>query len=188
MIKLLKGEVVDDIIVLNQNIGYEISHPYEHLSGENTLYIYTHVKEDILKLYAFKTLEERDFFTSLIKINRVGPLLALNLMRKHPLNYIINAINKGEKSSLKGVKGLSEKLISQIFENIKLPENLLNIENNIHSDSYNFVYDILVNLGYNPNVISPVLKRKLSEIQSEEFNEDNFEEILLKKTIEEVAR
>jgi hypothetical protein len=56
--------------------SYELEDP-----GSNVqLRIYTHVREDALQLYGFKTARERELFMRLISVSGIGPKLGITLL------------------------------------------------------------------------------------------------------------
>src|SRR5437763_16988071 len=66
-------------------VGYEVAIPlstfYElgEAGSPVQLRVYTHVREDALQLYGFKTAREREHFLQLISVTGVGPGLAITL-------------------------------------------------------------------------------------------------------------
>ena len=60
-------------------VGYEVTIPVsifydmEDLGANISLRIYTHVREDALQLFGFKTARERELFTLLISVSGIGP-------------------------------------------------------------------------------------------------------------------
>src|SRR5579862_6795146 len=74
-------------LIINVNgIGYEIDAPmgtfYQLPDIGQTVSLYTHfiVREDAHLLYGFYTRDERSLFRSLLKVNGVGPRLALTIL------------------------------------------------------------------------------------------------------------
>ena len=90
MIGRLQGKVVEkqapDLLVDVQGVGYEV------LVSLNTFFdvpevgavvtLHTHfvVREDIQQLYGFTKVSERSLFRNLIKVNGVGPKMALAIL------------------------------------------------------------------------------------------------------------
>ena len=90
MIGRLQGKVIEkqapDLLVDVQGVGYEV------LVSLNTFFdipevgavvtLHTHfvVREDIQQLYGFTQLSERSLFRNLIKVNGVGPKMALAIL------------------------------------------------------------------------------------------------------------
>ena len=71
MIRLLKGTVVDKedraIILFVSGVGYHVLAPVELIGStelELTLHIHTHVREDALTLYGFRTKKKSPTFSN----------------------------------------------------------------------------------------------------------------------------
>src|SRR5207237_10359166 len=83
---LLSKQATSAIVDVS-GVGYEVAIPlstfYElGAAGEPVqLRIYTHVREDAIRLYGFKTMRQRELFLPLISINGVGPALAITMWR-----------------------------------------------------------------------------------------------------------
>lgn len=91
MIGFLTGKVhiklVDSIILLVNGVGYRVHVPpttYNslNLSSPLELYIHTHVREDALDLYGFKTAEELFLFNLLLTVSGIGPKTAMLVLDK----------------------------------------------------------------------------------------------------------
>src|SRR5712691_12525667 len=67
-------------------VGYEVTIPIstfyelEEPGSKVQLRIYTHVREDALLLYGFKTARERELFMRLISVSGIGPKLGITLL------------------------------------------------------------------------------------------------------------
>ena len=87
MIGFLRGRVLEKqpnrIIVDVQGVGYEVLVPlstYYDVGDEGTevaLRVHTHVREDALQLFGFRTVLEQQLFERLIGISGIGPKLAI---------------------------------------------------------------------------------------------------------------
>ena len=86
MIGHLRGTLLSkkpyQIVLDVAGVGYELRVPYStsQLPGagkELTLVVHTHVREDAITLYGFKTPAERDIFLQLLTVKTVGPKVAL---------------------------------------------------------------------------------------------------------------
>ena len=90
MIGSLRGKILEiqapDILIEVNGIGYEVAMPmtsiYELPSVGSEAFIYTHlsVREDAHSLYGFTTKEAKLLYRELVKINGVGPKLALAVL------------------------------------------------------------------------------------------------------------
>jgi holliday junction DNA helicase RuvA len=86
MIGFLSGTIhtknIDSIILLVGGVGYAVNLPPATLSKLTTgssedLYIHTHVREDQLELFGFRTSEEIGLFRILMSVSGVGAKTAL---------------------------------------------------------------------------------------------------------------
>ena len=79
-------------------VGYEVSIPvstfYElgEAGSPVQLRVYTHVSQDAIRLFGFKTARERELFLQLISVNGVGPGLAIKLLSGMNADEMIAAI------------------------------------------------------------------------------------------------
>ena len=96
MIAYLSGTLLSkhatSAIVDVGGVGYEVAIPlstFYELGDPGSpvqLRIYTHVREDAIQLFGFKTARERELFLQLISVNGVGPGLAIKftIRRERP--------------------------------------------------------------------------------------------------------
>ena len=100
---VLFGKVFPLILVDVRGVGYELEvsvDTYNHLPQLGKLAsFYTHfiVREESQFLYGFLTLEERNLFRVLIKVNSVGPKLALSILSKITVYDFITCIQENNK-------------------------------------------------------------------------------------------
>ena len=108
------------IVVENNGIGYEITVPlstFYELPLENervSLHIYTHVREDTLSLFGFKSIEEKEIFLKLISISGIGPKLAINILSGIGPKELEDAIIRGDIPRIKAIPGVGKKTAERI--------------------------------------------------------------------------
>ena len=129
MIYSITGEIIkkfpNKIIVQQDGIGLEIviSRPtYEELPNpgdECFLYTYLHVREDILMLYGFANIQEKELFLKLIGISGIGPKNALNILSGVSVNDFKKFIINSDVKSLKQLPGIGEKTARRIIIELK---------------------------------------------------------------------
>ena len=92
-------------------VGYEVLVPLStsaDLPDEGkvvSLRIHTHVREDALVLFGFRSAREREVFELLLLASRVGPKLALTVLSGIGANELAVAIRDGEIAVLQSVPG-----------------------------------------------------------------------------------
>ena len=101
MIAFIKGtveHVIDNFVLLDCNgVGYKIfmTGPSLQQIAQNPegvsvkLFTHMYVKEDVLALYGFLTLEEYDLFNMLITVNGVGPKAAMSVLSVAPPSQLL---------------------------------------------------------------------------------------------------
>ena len=129
MIAFLKGQVIEkglDYAILDVNgVGYELSLSSKTLQSLSSLksaelFIYTHVREDTLKLFGFSEKLEKKIFLALIGINGIGPKLALALLSATPsLKALVGMIEEEDIKALTRFPRVGKKIAQQIVLALK---------------------------------------------------------------------
>jgi len=174
MIARLSGRLtqksVEHLIVSVGGVGYEVHVPLSTFysipeEGEELeLLIYTHVKEDVLKLFGFLTPSEKDLFIKLIGVSGVGPKLALNILSGIESKDLAGAIKKGDIVRLNSIPGVgkktAERLVLELKDKIRF-EDVTSGKDTAISPSSGGVFDdalsALVNLGYKKGDVEKTL-------------------------------
>lgn len=127
MIAYLKGTVLKkqekSIILDTGNIGYEVFVSAPTLketdkTDELELFTYTHVREDALDIFGFKTEQELSFFKKLISISGVGPKTAQDILSL-PIDKLKNAILNEEASFICQVPKVGKRIADRIILELK---------------------------------------------------------------------
>ena len=106
-------------------VGYEVAIPLStfYELGENgsqvQLRIYTHVREDALQLYGFKTARERELFLQLISVNGVGPSLAIKLLSGMNADEMIASIRTNNLVRLVAIPGVGRKTAERLVVDLR---------------------------------------------------------------------
>ncbi|MCF9035052.1 Holliday junction branch migration protein RuvA [Acinetobacter nectaris] len=132
MIGCLIGEVLAleaPTVILNVNgIGYEIDTPLSTFcqlqTGQKvTLWTHLTVREDAQLLYGFLDLREKTFFRTLLKVNGVGPKMALGILSTLSADLLIQTIENDDINTLVKVPGVgkktAERLLIELRDRIK---------------------------------------------------------------------
>lgn len=109
------------IILDVQGVGYELDAPMSTfyklpaLGQSVTLHTHMVVREDAQLLYAFGEKRERELFRELIRLNGVGPKLALALMSGLEVDELIRAVQAQDTSALVRVPGVGKKTAERLL-------------------------------------------------------------------------
>jgi holliday junction DNA helicase RuvA len=127
MIGRLRGCVVDkqlpcQVLLDVGGIGYEIEMPARTFSEMNPesdqeVILHTHlsVREDAQVLYGFSVRSERQFFRALIRINGVGPKLALGILSHMPVHEFVHCITTDDSAALTKIPGIGKKTAGRLL-------------------------------------------------------------------------
>ncbi len=102
-------------------VGYEIDMPlsaFVHLPvGADNMVIHTHqvVREDGASLFGFMAETERDLFRQLLKINGIGPRLALVLLSSLPPDELVVCVETEDLTRLTRVPGIGKKTAERLL-------------------------------------------------------------------------
>lgn len=192
MIGRLRGTLVEKhpphLILDVGGIGYELEVPMSTLYRLPTvgepLTLHTHlvVREDAQLLYGFFEKRERELFRELIRLNGVGPKLALALMSGLDVDELVRCVQAQDTSALVKVPGVgkktAERLLVELKDRFKTWETLpgmaaLVIEPRpgpAVSSAESDALSALISLGYKPQEASRAVSAVLEDgLSSEEL-------------------
>jgi Holliday junction DNA helicase RuvA len=118
------------LLVVDVNgVGYDVEAPMStfyrlpDVGSEISLYTHLAVREDAHLLFGFHTENERKFFRALIKVNGIGPKLALSILSGIELESFIQCVNDGDTARLTSVPGVgvktAERMIIEMRDRMK---------------------------------------------------------------------
>ncbi|MEA3315800.1 MAG: Holliday junction branch migration protein RuvA [Campylobacterota bacterium] len=115
------------------------------------------IKEDSNNLYGFLDLNEKKMFDTVIKINGVGPKVALAICSTFTPEDFVNIIQNNDVDMLKKVPGIGPKGASRILVELNdfIIDNNVQITNN---ENINKATQALESLGFKQEQIKKVLK------------------------------
>ena len=106
-------------------VGYELAIPlstfYElgEAGSPVQLRVYTHVSQDAIRLYGFKTARERELFLQLISVNGVGPGLAIKLLSGMNADEMIASIRTNNLVRLVATPGVGRKTAERLVVDLR---------------------------------------------------------------------
>ena len=129
MIAYLSGTLLSkqatSAIVDVGGVGYDVAIPlstfYElgEVGAPVQLRIYTHVREDTLQLFGFKTARERELFLQLISVSGVGPGLAIKLLSGLNADELVGAIRTNNLARLVSIPGVGRKTAERLVVDLR---------------------------------------------------------------------
>ena len=178
----LLSKQANSVIVDVAGVGYEVSIPlstFYDLEDAGTavqLRIYTHVREDTLQLFGFKTARERELFLKIITVSGIGPKLGITLLSGMSADELIASIRTNNLARLTLIPGIgrktAERLIMELREKVAelssaqleeelgaKPEGAEPTEDTVRSDALS----ALLNLGYQRSAAEKAIDAALAE-------------------------
>lgn len=129
MIAHLSGTLLSkqatSVIVDVAGVGYDVAIPLStfydlgEIGEPVQLRVYTHVREDALQLYGFKTARERELFLQLISVNGVGPALAIKLLSGMNADEMIASIRTNNLVRLVAIPGVGRKTAERLVVDLR---------------------------------------------------------------------
>ncbi|ABB30987.1 Holliday junction DNA helicase RuvA [Geobacter metallireducens RCH3] len=168
---MLAHKSPDAIIIDVNGVGYRVQIPfstYYELPDEGktvSLSIYTHVKEDAISLFGFRTVAEKEFFQVLISVSGIGPKMARDILSNIQPDELAGAILQGNLVRLSSIPGIgkktAERLVLELKEKVRKMDVAPSTKEAAPSEAPPEVADdvasALVNLGYKEAVVRKVL-------------------------------
>lgn len=155
------------LLVVNVNgLGYEIDAPmstfYQLPDVGQEVKLFTHlvIREDAHHLYGFFTRDERTLFRTLLKVNGVGPRMALTVLSSASPEEFVRWVMENDTVSLVRLPGIgkktAERLVIEMRDKLsdwykaELPEGATLIKNDktVRHQSLQDAIAALVALGY----------------------------------------
>ena len=124
MIAYLSGKLLEKqanaVIVDVGGVGYEVMIPlstfYElgEPGSDIQLRIYTHVREDAIQLFGFKTDRERELYLKLISVQGIGAKSGITMLSGMSADEIISAIRTDNLAKLIAIPGVGRKTAERL--------------------------------------------------------------------------
>jgi Holliday junction DNA helicase RuvA len=183
-------------------VGYEVTIPLstfydlEETGSNIQLRIYTHVREDALQLFGFKTARERELFLKLISVSGIGPRLGITLLSGMSADEMINSIRNNDLARLTLIPGVgrktAERLVMELrdkvapLSTVELEEELgtppsvdtAPTEESVRADALS----ALLNLGYQRTAAEKAISTALAD------DGENSVESILRRSLRKLAR
>lgn len=186
MIAYLQGKLLEkqatSVIVETNGVGYEVSIPlstFYELGEEGSdvsLRIYTHVREDTLQLFGFRTTRERELYLKLISVQGIGAKSGISMLSGMSADEIVTAIRTDNLARLTSIPGVGKKTAERLV--IELRDKLNDFtsqatqeklaaggqQSELPADAVlDDALSALINLGYQRNAAEKALKQAVKD-------------------------
>ena len=129
MIAHLSGKLLskqpNQVIVDVNGVGYEVHVPlstfYElgEVGSPVQLRIYTHVREDTIALFGFKSANEKLMFEQVTSISGIGPKLGITILSGMPVDELVAAIRQSNLARLTSIPGIGKKTAERLVVELR---------------------------------------------------------------------
>lgn len=186
MIGWLQGRLLEKqapALLVNVNgVGYELEAPMSTFfdlpaTGEAvTLFVHMVVREDAQLLFGFSSKQQRELFRSLIKVNGVGPKVALAVLSTLSAEELVRCMVNEDVTQLCKVPGIGKKTAQRLL--VEMQDRLtkefgdITLEATDTAAGVNDQQDAiaaLVSLGYRHTDAARVVKSLAPDLSSEEL-------------------
>ncbi|HEY5884414.1 MAG TPA: Holliday junction branch migration protein RuvA [Pyrinomonadaceae bacterium] len=205
MIAHLSGTLLskqpNSVILDVGGVGYEVNIPvstFYDVGDEGSsvkLRIYTHVREDTLQLFGFKTTRERELFLKVISVSGIGPSLGIKLLSGMTADEMIASIRTNNLAKLTLIPGIgrktAERLVMELRDKVatlsaELDDELgtkdtgapMTTEDSMRAD----VLSALLNLGYQRGSAEKAVNGAVDE------GGDISVEVILRRSLRKLAK
>jgi holliday junction DNA helicase RuvA len=168
---VLHSKYSDSIILLVNGIGYQVYLPSSMLTTINIstpleLYIHTHVKEESLDLFGFKTPEDLALYKILLNVSGIGAKTALNIIDKGS-TPVKNAVMNADVEFFRSLPRLGTKNAQRIIIELKNKiGSLSELDLSTQSTDNLQITEALQSMGYTKHEAQKVLKQIPSELST----------------------
>jgi len=199
VIAQLRGRILEKhpnrIVVDVGGVGYDVFVPLSTFYGlgdagsDISLRIHTHVREDALALYGFRTILEQDLFERLISVSGIGPKVALGVLSGIEPLELMRAIERSDVARLTAIPGIGRKTSERIVLELKDRLPRAQVEDAVAGEVETApgglrddVLSALVNLGYHRPLAEKAVAAAIKAVPDGGF------EPTLKQALREMAK
>lgn len=182
MIGFLRGRILrrqpPHLLIDVQGVGYEVEAPMStfyslpEVSAEVMLYTHLVVREDAHVLFGFGTETERRLFRALIRVNGVGPRLALTILSGVSVDNFVRCVRDNNSAALTRLPGIGKKTAERLVVEMRdrLDDTGVEVAAGTAMNPRDEALSALVSLGYKPQEAGRMLQAiKETDISSAEL-------------------
>ncbi len=187
MIAWLSGVLLEkqapSLLINVSGVGYELEAPMTTFydlpaEGESvTVFVHMVVREDAQLLYGFSSKQQRDLFRNLIRVNGVGPKVALAVLSTLSPQELLQCMANEDVAQLCKVPGIGKKtaalLVVAMKDRLEKEFGDVALEAAAQSgganSARNDAIEALASLGYRPADASRVVRGLPQDLSSEDL-------------------
>lgn len=171
---IIVSKIAPDVLVDVQGVGYEVLvslgtfFELPEVGGGVTLHTHFVVRDDAQLLFGFSSLPERSLFRTLIKVNGVGPKMALGILSGMTAGEFAHAIRTNDVATLVKLPGVGKKTAERLVIEMRDRIDHIDVTTNgsvavKRPDIQQEAESALIALGYKPQDAAKMISRTESD-------------------------
>ena len=160
--------------------------------NQGKVYTYMNHYENGMDLYGFATLEERNLFLDLLKVDGIGPKAAVKIMSSASSSELMNILENGDVGLLEKIPGVGKKTAGKMMLALKGKLTLSQESETVRIPKASIFADViasLVSMGYDRKTVEQKIAELSVQMEAQLNNKSQKEkeDMLFRKAIVELA-
>ena len=158
------------------------------VGSELRLFTYMHHNQDVMRLFGFFTVRERELFLHLVTVNGVGPSLARKILSGAEPEQFIEALDAGDLSVLEAIPGLGVKTAQKILLQLRGKLSMTEGGAGAAPTELNEVVTSLKAMGFDVKRAEKTVALLLKEAEIRELSGEERDKEILRRSIIDLSR
>lgn len=197
---LISGKFSKQLYVECNGIEWDINMPDSNIDilpnvgSEVKVYTWLHHTENFMNLYGFVSMEERELFLNLLKVDGVGPKGALKIMSSVTSAQLLKILEDGDLGLLEKIPGVGKKTAGKMLLALKGKISISENEKTVRvavETPYKDVIMSLISMGYDKSVVEQKVLQLIDSLKSDnsfiDKNQKEKEDFIFRQVIVELA-
>jgi Holliday junction DNA helicase RuvA len=183
----------ESIFIANSGIEWEIRTTLQSLkdfppTGQNTkVFVFLYHRDDQMRLFGFSTVKERALFIDLLKVDGLGPRIAIKILGAINSADFIAALEKQDLNTLSSLPGVGKKTAQKIVLALQGKLEALHYEDDsgrVNED----IINALAGMGFDKRLARDAVLSVLKELKIKELSGEELDKELFTKALAIVSR
>lgn len=197
---LISGKFSKQLYVECNGIEWDINMPDSNIDilpnvgSEVKVYTWLHHTENFMNLYGFVSMEERELFLNLLKVDGVGPKGALKIMSSVTSAQLLKILENGDLGLLEKIPGVGKKTAGKMLLALKGKISISENEKTVRvavETPYKDVIMSLISMGYDKSIVEQKVFQLIDSLKSDnsfiDKNQKEKEDFIFRQVIVELA-
>lgn len=197
---LISGKFSKQLYVECNGIEWDINMPDSNIDilpnvgSEVKVYTWLHHTENFMNLYGFVSMEERELFLNLLKVDGVGPKGALKIMSSVTSAQLLKILEDGDLGLLEKIPGVGKKTAGKMLLALKGKISISENEKTVRvavETPYKDVIMSLISMGYDKSIVEQKVFQLIDSLKSDnsfiDKNQKEKEDFIFRQVIVELA-